>query len=138
MKQSKLVSSGIDEFLKYLRETELLNRMSIDAEQETNDETQDILHSLELEKHDYHGKAKLADKLIDTRKRRRNAKDLTIQTTPVVEWVHNNKRVINELEQLLGKVRKEEKNSEGRIYTPKTDVTSNNSVKSIKQKKGCK
>lgn len=134
MKNNKLISSGIDEFLKYLRETESLNRISIDSEQEMNDAMQDILHSLELEKHDYHEKAQLANKIIDIRKERRDAKNSIIQTAPVVEWIHNNRRVINELEQLLGKVRKEEKNSQGRIYTPKTNVTSDNACKHTKRK----
>lgn len=117
------VSKGLDEFLKYIREIEQLNRMAVADEQQANDETQDILHSLELEEHDYHSSARLAKKLKKIRQKRRTAKDLIAQTTPIIEWADHNRGVIKGLEQLLGKVRKEEKNASGRIYTPKTTIT---------------
>lgn len=118
-----MVSIGLDEFLKYIRNIEQLNRMALADEQQSNDETQDILHSLELEEHDYHSTAHLAKKLKKVRQKRRAAKDLITQTTPIIDWVEHNRGVIKGLEQLLGKVRKEEKNADGRIYTPKTTIT---------------
>ncbi len=48
------------------------------------------------------------------------------QTTPIVEWAEHNRGIIKGLEQVLGKVRKEEKNADGRIYTPKTNIADNN------------
>lgn len=121
-----MVSKGFEEFLKYLRETEQLSRIAIADEQQSNDETQDILHSLELEEHDYHSKARLAAKLKEVRKSRRTAKDIIAQTAPIIDWMEHNRGVIKGLEQLLGKVRKEEKNASGRIYTPKTTITDHN------------
>ncbi len=117
-----MVSQGIESFLSYIRMTEQMNRMAIADEQQSNDETQDILHSLELENHDYHSTAHLALKLKEVRQMRRDAKNTIAQTTPVVEWIEHNRGVIKGLEQLLGKVRREEKNAEGRIYTPKTTI----------------
>lgn len=117
-----MVSQGIESFLNYIRMTEQLNRMAIADEQQTNDETQDILHSLELENHNYHSTARLAMKLKQVRKTRRDAKNTIAQTVPVVEWAEHNRGIIKGLEQLLGKVRREEKNAEGRIYTPKTTI----------------
>lgn len=120
------VSKGLEEFLKYIRDTEQLHRISIANEQQANDETQDILHSLELGEHSYHDQAHLAAKLREVRKNRRAAKDLITQTTPIVEWVEHNRGIIKGLEQVLGKVRKEEKNADGRIYTPKTNIADDN------------
>lgn len=120
------VSKGLEEFLKYIRDTEQLHRISIANEQQANDETQDILHSLELGEHSYHDQANLAAKLREVRKNRRAAKDLITQTTPIVEWVEHNRGIIKGLEQVLGKVRKEEKNADGRIYTPKTNIADDN------------
>ena len=118
------ISKGIENFLAYLREMEQLHNISLMNESEANDATQDILHSLELEEHDYHETARLGKKLKEVRQSRRAAKDLIQQIYPIVEWAENNRSVIKGLEQLLGKVRKEEKNTEGRFYTPRTDLNS--------------
>ena len=115
-----MISTGIEAFLDYIRETEQLFRISVANEQEASDATQDILHSLELEDHDYHGNARIARKLKEVRQARRAAKDLMAQALPVVEWADANRPTIKVLERLLGEVRKAEKNTENRIYTPKT------------------
>jgi hypothetical protein len=114
------ISKGIESFLNFLRETAQLYRISEANEQEANDITQDILHSLELEEHDYHSSAKLAKELKEARKMRRAAKDLMAVTAPVLDWADANRPVIKNLEQLLGCVRKAERNTEGRVYTPRT------------------
>ena len=123
MGQHQMISGGIEAFLDYIRETEQLYRISVSNEQEANDATQDILHSLELETHDYHDSARLARKLKEVRQARRAAKDLMGQTLPVVEWAEGNRQTIKALERLLGEVRKMEKNTGNRIYTPKTTAT---------------
>lgn len=120
------ISKGIESFLNYIREMEQLHRISIANEQQANDETQDILHSLELGEHGYHDTAHLAAKLREVRKNRRAAKDLIAQTSPIVDWAEHNRSTIKGLEQILGKVRKEEKNANGRIYTPKTNIADDN------------
>ena len=56
------------------------------------------------------------------RKDRRRAKDTQRLTKPIKEWAESNKRIIKELEQLLGEVRRQERYIENRFYTPKTDV----------------
>lgn len=116
------ISNGIEIFLDYIREMEQLYRIATMNESEANDETQDILHSLELEEHNYHDIASLGKKLKEVRQARRMAKDIMLQTYPIKEWAENNRSVIKGLEQLLGKVRKEEKNTEGRFYTPRTEI----------------
>ncbi len=122
MESHQMVSNGIEAFLDYIRGTEQLYRISVANEQEANDVTQDILHSLELETHDYHSSARLARKLKEVRQARRAAKDLMCETLPVVEWAEDNRQTIKALERLLGEVRKMEKNTGNRIYTPKTTI----------------
>ena len=39
---------------------------------------------------------------------------------PVLEWLDANRPVVKGIERLLGNVRKVEKNTENRIYTPKS------------------
>lgn len=122
MADDSKISRGIENFLSYLREMEQLHSISLMNESEANDATQDILHSLELEEHNYHETAQLGKRLKEIRQSRRAAKDAIQQTYPITEWMENNRSVIKGLEQLLGKVRKEEKNTEGRFYTPRTEV----------------
>ncbi len=122
MADDSKISRGIENFLSYLRETEQLHSISLMNESEANDATQDILHSLELEEHNYHETAQLGKRLKEIRQSRRAAKDTIQQTYPITEWMENNRSVIKGLEQLLGRVRKEEKNTEGRFYTPRTEV----------------
>lgn len=113
------VSRQIDDFLQFLRDCEQRYHMAEAEEQETNNLTQDILHSLELEDHDYHGFARLSKELREIRQSRRRAKDTMDMTAPVLDWADKNRNFIKSLEQLLGTVRKAEKRTENRIYTPK-------------------
>lgn len=64
--------------------------------------------------------AKLSKQLKAVRQQRRTAKDLEDQTRPVCEWADTNRQIIKGLERLLGDIRKAEKNTENRIYTPRT------------------
>ena len=114
-----MTSQGIEGFLSYLRETEKRYHMAELDEQEANDETQDILHSLELQDHDYLDFARLSKELRGVRQKRRAAKDTMSETAPVLDWIDANRSTIKSLERLLGDVRKAEKNTENRIYTPK-------------------
>lgn len=115
-----MTSKSIDDFLSFLRETEQLYHIAEANEQEANDKTQDILHSLELQEHTYNEYAKLSKSLVEIRKNRRAAKDIMAATLPVLEWMDENRQVVKRLEKLLGDVRKAEKISENRIYTPRT------------------
>lgn len=112
-------SQGIETFLNFLRETERQYHIAEANEQEANDETQDLLHSIELEQHDDAEFARMSRDLQRVRRQRRAAKDTMSETLPVLDWIDNNRQVIKGLEQLLGKVRKAEKDTENRIYTPR-------------------
>lgn len=118
-----IVSEGLAQFLDWVRETEELYRIGTANEEEANQETQDILHSLELEEHSYHENARLGKKLGEIRKKRRAGKDLVDQTSSICGWTETHRQTLKELEQLLGIVRKAERKCEGRIYTPRTEAT---------------
>lgn len=115
-------SKGIEDFLKFLREAEEKFNIAQEEEIELNNQTQDILHFLELEKHPYHECAKLAKKLKTVREERRKAKDYIQETGPIMTWLENNRQAIKNLEQLLGTVRKAEKSTANRIYIPKSSI----------------
>ena len=115
-------SKGIEDFLKFLREAEEKFNIAQEEETELNNQTQDILHFLELEKHPYHEYAKLAKKLKTVREERRKVKDYIQETGPIMTWLENNRQTIKNLEQLLGTVRKAEKSTVNRIYIPKSSI----------------
>lgn len=116
------ISWGIESFLDYLRETEQQLHIAEQAEQEANDATQDILHRLELCELENENAGRLAYKLREVRRQRREAKDRIDQTAPVAAWLEERRAVVKELERLLGEVRKQERRASDRIYTPKTKV----------------
>lgn len=115
-------SERLENFLDFLREAQQEYNIAVSSEQEANDATQDILHTLELEENKYHDCARLAVALREVRQERRAAKDKKQQLQPIIDWIVQNGKTIKTLEQLLGAVRKAEKSLEGRFYKPKTDV----------------
>lgn len=114
-----MTSQPIDTFLAYLRDCEQRYHMAEADEQEANAITNDIHHSLELEAHSDDEVLALGLELADTRRKRRAAKDTLAETGLVLTWVEENRTVIKGLERLLGDVRKAERLSENRIYTPR-------------------
>ena len=117
-----MTSDGLKAFLDYLREMEQQLHISEMIEQDANDETQDLLHALELTELDHEGVATLAKKLKAVRQKRRDAKDTIFQLTPLVKWINDNRSIIKSLERVLGEVRKSEKKANNRFYTPKTSI----------------
>lgn len=115
-------SHGIEAFLNYLRDTEKQLKMAEQTEREANDATQDILHWFEL--YNFRGieAVKVAHKLREIRHQRREAKATAWLTEPVVDWMQRHRAEIKEMERLLGEVRKRERRTENRIYTPKTSI----------------
>lgn len=117
-----MVSHGIKIFLNYLRETEQQFCMAEQTEREANDATQDILHWFEL--YDFRGieAVKMAHKLREIRHQRREAKDLEYVTSPLIEWINGHQSIVKGLERVLGEVRKRERKTENRTYTPKASI----------------
>ena len=115
-------SKELERFLDFLKSAESQLDQAMAGQQEADAETQDILHSLELEKHSYHEMAALSRKLAEVRQTRRQNKDIVAQLTPVVEWTRENDAAVRSLQRLLGDLRKVERSTQNRFYTPRTDI----------------
>lgn len=115
-------SDHIKAFLDWLREVRREYNIAVEDEREANDQTQDILHSLEFDENGYHQSARLSRALRNIRRNRRMAKVVQEKLRPVLEWEEDNPETVKSLEKLLGAVRKAEKCVEGRRYTRRTDA----------------
>lgn len=113
------VSTSISNFLNLFKEIEQAYPYMEEKLQEQDKLTQDLLHQLELENLKYKGRAKVATKLSQVRRARRNYKDYIEELQPVITYIQNNKKVINDLQKLLGDTRKQEKKHVNRRYFPK-------------------
>ena len=115
-------SNQIDTFLKFCRSCRELSSLAASNEADLDSKTQDILHNIELNDNYPDDYVLQGLALREIRKRRREAKDIQRITTPIVQWTDQNQKTINELERLLGAVRKAEKSTAGRKYMNRTDV----------------
>lgn len=115
-------SDKIENFLNFLRDCEEKNRLAALEEIEMDSRTQDILHNIELNENSQYDYICQGFTLAEIRKRRRKAKDTKEITYPICTWLHENQKVINTLEQLLGTVRKAEKRTQNRTYKNKTKI----------------
>lgn len=116
------LSNNISAFLELVRNTEQSVNMSIADEQELNNQTQDILHALELDKHTYHEMARLSKTLAQVRRKRRGAKDTIEIGQILLNWAENNKQAVRQLEEVLGATRKIERRINSRMYVSRTNV----------------
>lgn len=112
-------SQYIELFLGFLKKAGSEYEWSAKKEKEQESLTQDILHCLELEEMGYHERARLGKYLSEVRKERRKHKDAVEELGPIVQFMHENRKAINAMEQLLGAVRKQEKYHGNRRYHPK-------------------
>lgn len=80
--------------------------------------TQDYLHSLELEDLNYKERAKIATKLAECRRLRRDSKDTVEVLEPLVAFLDSDKgrQTMNLMKEALGKTRKAEERMESRTY----------------------
>lgn len=117
-----MYSKYIENFLIFIKDVQVDYNVNIEEENRNNDETQDLLHTLELTNLTYHQKAKIANKLIEVRQERRDFKNKELIITPIVEWINDNQDVIKKLQKLLGEVRKIESKCDNSSYLYKTDI----------------
>lgn len=115
-------SIQIENFLKFCRSCAEANRRAAVAEIDMDNQTQDILHNIEINDNFPDDYILQGIALKNIRKDRREAKDIQKITHPVVQWVQQNQKTINELEKLLGAVRKAEKSTQGRMYSNRTKI----------------
>lgn len=117
-----MYSGEIEGFLNFLKKSEADYNIAVSSEKETDLQTQDLLHTIELRETGYHDMAKMAKLIKEVRQKRRDAKDTRIKCQYIIDWIEENGKVIKSLERLLGEVRKIERNLENRSYFPKTDI----------------
>lgn len=115
-------SDSIADFLKFLRDVQTEYHIAVQTQYEADEETQDLLHRLELKNDSYHDMAKMAKAMKGIRCKRRAAKDVKIEAEPIIQWLADNDKFIKSLERLLGEVRKAEKSIMNRHYIDKTDI----------------
>lgn len=115
-------SIQIENFLNFCRSCTEANRRAAVAEIDMDNKTQDILHNIEINDNFPDDYILQGIALKNIRKDRREAKDIQKITHPIVQWVQQNQKTINELEKLLGSVRKAEKSTQGRTYSNRTKI----------------
>ena len=89
---------------------------------EMDKETQDYLHMLELDNLPWNERAKVATKLCNCRRERRESKDMADMLTPIADYLNSTEgaRALNQLKQTLGKVRQAEGRLKNRTYSLKS------------------
>lgn len=119
--KEKKSSEYIEEFLNFLSDVKSKYNFAFDEVNQQDKLTQDYLHSIELDNLKYEERNKIATKLVINRKDRRYYKDIVEEYEPIVEFLDdsNNKKIINQLTQVLGKVRKQEERHKNRVYIPR-------------------
>lgn len=115
------ISETISDFLSRMDQLKKDYDWAIQEESRMEKLTQDYLHMLEFGDLDYRKRAAVAKAIKECRMKRRNSKDVIITAEPVVVFFNGErgKMLIAQLQQVLGKVRKEEKFIEQRVYVPK-------------------
>ena len=119
----KKYSEEIEHFLGFLEQCKADLKEAEKQEVLADKQTQDILHCLEFQELSLHDYIALSIEQKNIRQNRRKAKDARETLTQFVDFVSANKRFIDQLTQMLGKVRKAEKNVEKeRHYVDRTDI----------------
>jgi methyl-accepting chemotaxis protein len=115
-------SNELEQFLDFIAETNHIVDMANQWCTDTENETQDILHAIEIGNLSYQQNAKLAKKLREIRQWRREAKDTIEKYRAIVDWVESNSKTINQLQSVLGATRKAEKAVANRSYRQRTNI----------------
>lgn len=117
----KKYSEQLSDFLNFVSSAQSHYNFCLEEMKKQEKLTQDYLHSLELDDLKCEERSKLATKLAINRKDRRYYKDRVEELEPITKFFSDskNKKVINDLTQVLGAVRREESYHKDRVYIPK-------------------
>ncbi len=130
MKQQNVLPSAILKmFLDFIENVKSDYDYNFEAMKNEDRITQDYLHKLELEGLNCRERSKVATRLAANRQARRNHKDVVEKLEPIVAFFNEpqNRRLLNNMTQLLGQVRKVENHHSNRIYVPR--VISDDAIK---------
>ena len=113
-------SEKIKEFLDFVDECKNLNNLAREGISVEEKRTQDLLHQIEFE-NSSKKRSPIDTRLHRCRNARRGYKDLFEETDDIVQFFQDpqHKKTLDQLRQLLGKVRKIEKYHENRVYIPR-------------------
>ena len=115
-------SRAVEDFLSFVNESEKSLPVVNANEEEANQQTQDILHAIEMGNYNVRRTVRMTKLLQDVRLRRRDAKDESELCTCVVNWANANRQAVEALKKMLGELRKAEKRIENRQYMNRTDI----------------
>lgn len=117
IKNSEIISS----FLKLIDSVSKEYQIAFDMVGEKDKETIDFMHEVELKKLKQNEKAKMMTRLVEIRKERRYWKNKVDEYQSLNELLNDKefKKTIEQLKQVLGKVRKAENYLEDREYKPR-------------------
>lgn len=116
-----LFSSRISDFCKMVTDAKDDYTWNRDEVNRLDKLTQDYLHMLELDGLDYKGRARVATKLANCRRMRRESKDTVEILEPFIAFLDSDKgrNMMNLIRDALGKTRKVEERMENRFYRKK-------------------
>lgn len=112
-----LVSEQIKTFLDFVDECRSMHDIAYNNMKQEDARLQDLLHAIEFESNSKE-RSKICTKLHRSRTERRRNKDIVEETEEIVKFFQDpqHKKTLEQLKQLLGKVRKVEKYHREREY----------------------
>ena len=115
-----MTSENLKAFLDFVDECQELNTLAKNSISTEEKRQQDLLHEIEFETNTRE-RNKLSTRLHKCRIERRKYKDIFEETDDIVQFFKEpqHKKTLDQMRQLLGRVRKVEKYHENRIYIPR-------------------
>lgn len=115
-------SEKLKEFLDFVDECQEMNNLARNSISTEEKRTQDLLHMIEFEKSSKK-RAPIDTKLHRCRCERRRYKDIFEETDDVVQFFKDpqHKKTLDQMRNLLGKIRKVEKYHANRVYIPRVE-----------------
>lgn len=112
-------SYELSEFLTFIRKVEI-DYLQAKEDMEKEDRlTQDYLHLLELGGLTTDERSRVATQIVKNRQNRRKAKDTFEELSVLYDFYIKNKKFFNDLQQVLGELRKQENRHKDRVYIPR-------------------
>lgn len=115
-----MASEEIKKFLDFIDECRRLHAIAVDGMKKEEKKLQDFLHAIEFESNSKE-RSKICTKLHQSRLERRRNKDMVEELEEIVKFFQEpqHKKTLDQMTQLLGKVRKIEKYHAERTYYPR-------------------
>ena len=119
--EEKSKAKKLEEFLKFIEECESEHELAFEEVGKEDRRLQDLLHEMEFAP-DKAARNRVATKLHNSRVSRRKNKDIVKANEEIVAFCKNNRKIVNEMKELLGKQRKNEDYLNGdRVYKPREE-----------------